>query len=268
LALNKIFTDEILLAGHQDFKKLANYEIAKKDYTSNLTNIIIKDADYLLIAVQDDKIKTVAKELSQYNISEKYTYHISGSRDASELAELNQRGAFTACLHPLQTFPRLFCAPETFAGIFWSFQGDEACYSFANDITSRLHGHLIKLSADQKRALHIAGIFAANYLVGLLSVAESVLKDTGFDKTAFNKILQPLLQGVTTNYKNASAKDILSGPLKRGDLEVIRKHLDYLKETNGPIELYKELANVILENEDFRIVNREQLVQLIDLKTD
>lgn len=262
-ALSEKSAGQIHLLGHQNKGKLKNKLFTDDDYSDSLDKAHSENFEVFMIAVQDDKIKSAANELSRINVQGKMIFHLSGSRDADELRALSDAGAFIAALHPLQTFPGLFCQTNVWLNIIWSFQGDEKCFPAAEEICKTLSGRLLKLDARQKLALHVAGVFAANYLVGLLTLAESVLEKASVKNIGFNEVLFPLVQGVVNNYKNASAKDILSGPLKRGDTEIIRKHLQFLSKIDGPVENYKNLARIILENKDFQIGNREELRELI-----
>ncbi|MCB0284176.1 MAG: DUF2520 domain-containing protein [Calditrichaeota bacterium] len=253
------------LVGHKAKSDLREQLFVEDDYSDRLEIINIDEFEIIMIAVQDDKIKSAAKEIAHFDLKGKTIFHLSGSRAADELKVLSEEGAFIAALHPLQTFPGLFCETDVWSNIIWSFQGDEQAYPVAQEITKILSGKLLKLDARQKLALHVAGVFAANYLVGLLSLAETVLEKASVTNVSANELLFPLVQGVVTNYKTAPAKDILSGPLKRGDAEIIRKHLQFLIDTDGPLDNYKSLAQVILANKDFQIKNREILKDLINI---
>ena len=260
--LHSIYPDRVHLAGNKPFNFFENKSIKEKHYSNGLSELQVAQSGIIFITVQDDKIIDAVKALLNFKIRDKFIFHVSGSKDAGILGLLEKEGAYTAGLHPLQTFPHPFTPVKKWEKIIWSFQGNNRCYDVANFIVKKLKGRLLHLTAEQKKALHIAGIFSANYVVGLLALAEQILEKAGVSDIPAHEILQPLLQGVTANYKNAEATDILSGPLKRGDVDVIQKHIEYLKVTEGPVDLYKALAQSILTNKNFSISKRDKLSKL------
>ncbi len=264
-ALDDKFPGKIHLFGKHDFSYINKKFIKKDDYTNYLNPEIVDPLESIIICVQDDRIKEATRSILLFRLTDKNIFHTSGAKDASELDHLKNRGAYVASVHPMQCFASKFSEPKKWQNIVLAFQGDTKCFPAANELAQKLKAKIITLDEDQKIGLHVAGVMASNYLVALLSVAENILTQAGIDDLSNNEIIQPLLQGVVDNYKNSPADKILSGPLKRGDINVLRRHIQYLRiHKSKDADLYLTLAKVLLNNSKFQIANKTKLEEILD----
>jgi predicted short-subunit dehydrogenase-like oxidoreductase (DUF2520 family) len=90
---------------------------------------------------------------------------------------------------------------------------------------------------------HAAAVFACNYLVTLVKLALDLWKDFGVSSREATRALLPLLKGTINNIDNIGLPNCLTGPVARGDLGTIEKHLSVL-ESRSPslLTTYKELG--------------------------
>ncbi|MCA1793270.1 MAG: DUF2520 domain-containing protein, partial [Desulfobacteraceae bacterium] len=66
---------------------------------------------------------------------------------------------------------------------------------------------------------------ASNYLVTLEHFALTLLAQTGLDQARAYEILEPLIQGTLRNIASKGSVDALTGPVVRGDEDIIARHL-------------------------------------------
>lgn len=217
-------------------------------------------APLIFIAVPDDALSTLVTNLQNFNLHEKVVVHTSGLQPAAVINLLE--GAYGGSLHPVQTFSRRNLPPQTWQGIICTFEGSDPAFSAVKEIVTALGTRLERVSAQQKAALHCAAVFAANYQVALLQSAEKILNQFQLDKS----LLLPLIEQVRKNFSIQPANSILSGPLKRGDVQTIRKHLKLLEEEGLANEqaLYKNLARYLLADPDFELQISEELREELD----
>jgi predicted short-subunit dehydrogenase-like oxidoreductase (DUF2520 family) len=80
-------------------------------------------------------------------------------------------------------------------------------------------------------------------MVTLVKLATDLWQTFGVSTTEATQALLPLLQGTVNNLGNVGLPDCLTGPIARGDLGTIRKHLAAL-EARAPALLptYRELG--------------------------
>jgi len=215
-----------------DHKVQANQLFPSKD--SDLGRLII-------ISIPDDQIKTLAERLSEAGISwnNRYVIHLSGSMDSSILEPLATKGAHIGSLHPLQTFTRGDTA-DKFEGIWFTMQGNDAIISILDQLIASCDGQRKILSSSQKSAMHLAAVFASNYLVALMDVVENITKDSDINDGL--KMLEPIVQQTVRNINSKGSKKSLSGPVARGDTSTIEKHLEQLEKNPGYQKLYCQLG--------------------------
>lgn len=264
-ALNDKLPGKTLLFGKQDFSHQNNRFINEEDYTDYLNKEIVNPVESIIICVQDDHIKEATRSILLFDLANKNIFHTSGAKGASELNLLKNKNTFVATIYPVQSFAYKFSEPEKWHKIVLAFQGDKKCLPAAEEIAQNLKAKIIILDEDQKMALHVAGVMTSNYLVALLSVAENILAQAGIDDISKNDILRPLLKGVVGNYAKAPANKILSGPIKRGDVNVVLRHIQYLNiHKSKDVDLYLTLAKVLLDNPKFQIPNRAKMEGVLD----
>jgi predicted short-subunit dehydrogenase-like oxidoreductase (DUF2520 family) len=264
-ALNERFPGKIHLFGNKDYSRQNSTYLHEDDYTNYLNPGIVNTVETIIVCVGDDHIKEATQSILPFELVGKFVFHTSGAKSTSELDHLKNKGAHLASIHPMQSFANTYSEPKKWHDIILTFQGDKKCYPAAQEIAENLQAKMICLDEEQKTGLHVAGVMAANYLVALLSAAENILALAGIDNISKNDILQPLVQGVVDNYKKAPADQILSGPIKRGDINVLKQHIQYLKSHKSQdADLYTTLAKVLLNNPKFEIPNRTKMLEILE----
>lgn len=195
----------------------------------------------LIISVPDDQIATVSKDLSKTGInwSSRQVIHLSGSLDYTMLQPLADKGATTGSLHPLQTFT-LGDTADRFQGIWFSMQGKDSIFPLLRKLIEPVGGRSKILSSSQKSAMHLAAVFASNYLVGLMDVADQTAGENSVDDAL--ELLEPIVRQTIDNIFSKGTEHSLSGPVSRGDQTTIEKHLNQLKENPGHYRLYCQLG--------------------------
>ena len=111
-----------------------------------------------------------------------------------------------------------------------------AIYSLAQCLTGRIY----EANQHDRERLHIAGIFANNYTNLMYRLAAEVLRGT---QIPFEALL-PLIDQTAEKVHRLAPKDAQTGPVQRGDEQVIRHHVEILSATPYA-ELYQQLAALI-----------------------
>jgi len=248
----------------------AEFKIDKKtaeNYTPEIDGESIAKAEIIFITVPDDNITQVKDELLKFNLSGRVVLHTSGASSSGLLAGLKEKDAFIGSFHPVQTFSRPFLPKEIWEDTICSYEGNDQGKGFLQDMCTKLKARLIFVNERQKTAVHLAAVISANYFTGLLAWAENILKDENIDNSYIKDIIYPISRQVLSNYRNNETKDILSGPVLRGDIRTIQKHLDFLESKEQPEkDLYKALAEQLITNDEFKIQRRQELINLLNEK--
>lgn len=186
--------------------------------------------DLVLLAVPDDAIAEVAVTLAAGGAVNKghVVLHTSGARDRQALSALDGLTAGLGSFAPVQTVVDPATAAERLRGAYAVVEGDPAAVARGLELAARLGMIGLQLTSEAKVAYHAGAVMVANLGVALDAMAERVASVGGVPAEAAARIYLPLWQGMVANLAAMGAADSLTGPVRRGDVETIRRHLGVL----------------------------------------
>lgn len=222
------------------------------------------DTDVVWITVPDDAIAGVARALARsQEWKGKVVLHSSGAITSDELSPLRAKGAPVASVHPMMTFVR-GVAPQM-AGVAFAVEGDAAAVRVAKSIVERLGADAFSIKKENKVLYHVFGSFASPLVIALMASLEQVALAAGIRKQDIKPIMVPLLWQTLHNYLKHDAAAAFSGPLVRGDVATVRKHLEELRKLPEVRQVYVALARTALKN--LPVKNRKALEQELNKLT-
>jgi predicted short-subunit dehydrogenase-like oxidoreductase (DUF2520 family) len=208
----------------------------------------------ILITVNDDSIRDIAKKLADSGISlnNRRCIHFSGVLTSDVLKPLEDKGAAVGSLHPLYCFSK---KPEKLpAGILFTFEGNEQCLGLADSISRDLDGMIYLIDKSKKALYHCAASMAGNMSLTLLYAAFRLFNHALGDKREGQKeSLIILVRSALNNLESSDWKDALTGPISRGDIVTINKHLESLR-GYGKAE-FEDLYNILKNMTELMIAN-------------
>jgi predicted short-subunit dehydrogenase-like oxidoreductase (DUF2520 family) len=204
--------------------------------------------DVVIIAVPDNAVGRVAAGLARSGVSwaGRFVFHTSGLLPARVLEPLRKRGARIASVHPVQSFPRKDAPASIFRGITWGVEGDPAAVAAAEEMVRSLRGNVLLLSEKDKPLYHAACSLASNAMIALEWTASGMLGAAGIGEKAAAGMLFPLVQGTLQNVNNLGLEKALTGPILRGDVVTVRKHLEALRDDPHARGVYLVMGKQIL----------------------
>jgi predicted short-subunit dehydrogenase-like oxidoreductase (DUF2520 family) len=224
----------------------------------------LKDAgptsDIIWICHTDDALAETAKLLARKpGWAGKIVLHSSGALSSDVLSPLKRKGASTASLHPMMTFvpgatPRMEEVP-------FAVEGDARAVSVARRIVRDLGAESFAIKKAAKPLYHALGSFSSPMIVAALVTAERVGRGAGLTASQTRRVMAPILRQTIKNYVERGAAAAFSGPIKRGDLNTVLRHLKELKRVPGASEVYRALVKSALMDLPSR--NRKQLLSLL-----
>ncbi len=208
----------------------------------------VRLGDVVIIAVPDDAVGRVAAGLARSGVSwaGRFVFHTSGLLPARVLEPLRKRGALVASVHPVQSFPRKDAPPSIFRGITWGVEGEPAAVAAAEEMIRGLRGNVLLLSEKDKPLYHAACSLASNAMIALGWTASGMFGAVGIEEQAAAGMLFPLVQGTLQNVKNLGPEKALTGPIPRGDVATVRKHLEALRDDPQTRGVYVVMGKQIL----------------------
>lgn len=191
-----------------------------------------------IIAVTDDAIADIAREIVLPD--DAILAHTSGSQPLSALgyAGTENIGVF----YPLQTFSK--SKKVEFKEIPFFIEADtseaeQALKKMAKAISSKVN----VIDSKQRQALHVAAVFASNFSNHMLHIAADIMQQKKLD---YNW-LKPLITETINKSLSIGPGQAQTGPARRGDVETLDKHLDFLADDEELAELYRLISQHILD---------------------
>lgn len=198
-------------------------------------------AQLIFITTPDDIIPEVAAEVKWRD--KQFVVHCSGAHSVDILEPARQEGANVGCFHPLQTFASVDQAVENIPGSTFAIEAEEPLLAVLKEMAEALDGNWVILKAGDKVLYHVAAVFACNYLVTLVKLATDLWQTFNISPAQATKALMPLLRGTLSNIESIGLPGCLTGPIARGDLGTIERHLEALgQQAPALLDIYKALG--------------------------
>ena len=204
-------------------------------------------SDLVWITVPDDAIADVATQLAAAQVWRgKTVFHSSGALGSDLLSPLRKKGAKVASVHPGMTFVRQ--SVPLLKGVPFGVEGDAAAVRLAKELVSELGGSGYSIKPENKVLYHAFGAFASPMLIALMTALEQVGIAAGIEPSNLRTMAAPLLRQTLSNYLKHGAAAAFSGPLVRGDVATVHKHLAALANVPEARAAYLALATAALKN--------------------
>lgn len=206
---------------------------------------IVTHTDLTIIAVSDDAIESIAQELTNHVTVDKAIIHVSGTSSLDALHEVQLAGAMVGSLHPAFPFSSVDSSVKGLMGVTFAIEYSHSqLRDWLLEIIHALSGQVIEVPAGKKAQYHAALAIASNYMVTLYAIAQDLLSDLSDDDIAIQRAINTLMTGTMHNLIEQGVPDALTGPLVRGDVGTIERHLMALSENPLLYETYRNLARL------------------------
>jgi predicted short-subunit dehydrogenase-like oxidoreductase (DUF2520 family) len=230
--------------------------------------VILEDleivSEIVWLCQTDDALAETARQLARRNgWKGKVVFHSSGALTSDVLSPLRDAGAITASLHPMMTF--VSGSMPSMEGVPFAVEGDRRAITVARQVAQALKADIFEIKKNAKVLYHALGSFSSPMLVATLVTAERVGRAAGFSQKQLRKVMAPILRQTLQNYLRAGAAAAFSGPVKRGDVNTIRGHLQELAKIPEASEVYRTLIQSALRDLPSR--NKEELAKLLKRST-
>jgi len=197
-----------------------------------LSNISASN-DLIIIAVKDDAVEEVSKQLEVGNA---IVVHTSGARPISDLQKHSNCGVF----YPLQTFS-VDTKPDFTKIPFCTEGSNQFVYSQLESFCLKLGAISHRIDSQQRGTLHLAAVLANNFTNHLWGKSRELLENAGIDHRILNPLMEETLQKAMTNHPF----EIQTGPAVRNDSATIEKHLDRLSSDPLLADIYRLISQSI-----------------------
>ena len=197
-------------------------------------------ADVFIIATSDDAVQTMAQDIVLPN-DESVLAHTSGSLSAGVLTYAATE--HIGILYPLQSFSK--DKKVSFENVPVCVEGESPMsQGILMELGRAISTQVISINSDQRMALHVAAVFANNFVNHFLSVADKILIKNKLD----SELLYALVEETILKAIELGPANVQTGPAKRHDYETLDRHLEYLKDDDELAEVYRIVSQHIVDS--------------------
>jgi predicted short-subunit dehydrogenase-like oxidoreductase (DUF2520 family) len=209
------------------------------DHWSQVSNIsfsnnhsIENNFDLIIIAVTD---KAISEVISGYKFPDNAVItHTAGSVPLSVLNSFKNRGV----IYPLQSLKKGLEVDDIPVLIEYSNSKAEA---YIKTVAKTFGTSIENVDSDQRKKLHLAAIFASNFVNHLLAISERLAIESCIDPS----LLTPLVNETIRKAYEMGAIKAQTGPADRKDYDTMTSHLKLLTD-NYEREVYTLLSKGIV----------------------
>ncbi len=222
----------------RQFKKSFNAKIYE-----NFESIIV-DSDYYFICVADRFIAKSAKRISTRK-SEAVIIHTSGS---ASIKELGERLCDTAVFYPLQTFSKNDDLNWAETPIIIESSKESTVIrmkTFAKNISR----NVLIMDYTLRLKMHLAAVLVNNFTNSLYVASMDVIGKHMGGKGHISLLL-PLIKQTVDKLDKLDPHEAQTGPAKRGDKHVMKKHLTLLSKQSEMKKIYKQMSKLIVKQQE------------------
>jgi len=202
-------------------------------------------ADVIVLAVRDEAIGEVAAQIMG-RVDDEATppilLHCAGALPAEEaFAGLKRRPLGVGVVHPLRALAGADSDAQL-GGVVFAVEGDGPGREAALRLVERVGGVPLVLEAAQLPRYHAAAALVSNHAVALVDAGVELLTSVGLERTQATNALAALLASTASNLTRVGLPEALTGPIARGDVAVVARHLIALRPLEEIAALYRATA--------------------------
>jgi len=203
---------------------------------------LLDECDVVFLTVSDQAIAPVVEELkSAGSLEGKLLCHCSGALSSEVFVGT---GAFGYSIHPLYAISDRN-THETLDRAFFTVEGSPEYMEMWLHTLKSIGLRCKQITSADKVRYHASAVMASNLVCGLYAAAAAELSLCGFSTEEAEEALAGLF---LDNAKGIAEKGLtaqLTGPVERGDVGTVEKHLEVLDEESR--EIYLALSKLVLQ---------------------
>lgn len=234
LGLAELGWDVVAVAGRAPDAASTRTAALGLDARAALVSDVAIGAGLVVVAVPDAAIEATLTAAAPAMEAGALVVHLAGAHGLDVFARLTEArpDVRVGALHPLQTFPTTAAGLDRLRGSWAAVAGDPETERLAIELGLRP----FPVADTDRAAYHAAAVVASNHLVALLGQVERLAAVAGAPFEAF----APLVRSSVENAFLLGAAEALTGPVARGDLGTVERHLGALDATER--DSYRAMA--------------------------
>lgn len=197
------------------------------------------EADVFVIAVKDAALTDVIRSATKGREGQLFV-HTAGSMPIDVFAGLT---AHYGVFYPMQTFSKERMVDFNDIPVFLE-TNDEVSMERLKMLASTLTPHIYELDSEGRKHLHLAAVFACNFVNHCYALSAEVLAAKGLPFS----VMLPLVDETAKKVHELAPREAQTGPAVRGDQNVMQAQAALLDGRTK--EIYEQLSLSIQEHQE------------------
>jgi len=212
----------------------AGHEVAS--INSRTLEALPLEADVYIVAVKDAALADVIRAATKGRESQLFV-HTAGSMPMDIFKGLTVHyGVF----YPMQTFSKERLVDFNDISVFLE-TNDDVSMERLKMLATTLTTHIYELDSEGRKHLHLAAVFACNFVNHCYALSAEVLAAKGLPFS----VMLPLVDETAQKVHELAPKDAQTGPAVRGDQNVMQMQANMLAGKPAVKQIYEALSNDI-----------------------
>lgn len=205
---------------------------------------LVRESDILFITTPDAWILPVWEELKTLSLENQIICHCSGALSSDSFSGREHMNVSCCSVHPMLPFSNRFSSYEQLNHAFFTVEGQPRAVEKITALLTSFGNEVCQIDAAKKPKYHAAASILSNQVIAVLDLGYSLLEECGFSREDAIRATASLVKRNVENVIEEGCAGALTGPVERGDIQTVKKHLDCLSDTDRT--LYRLLGNRLL----------------------
>jgi predicted short-subunit dehydrogenase-like oxidoreductase (DUF2520 family) len=233
---------EVLVYNHRSNPSLSRFSSVLGCKTKVGLKNISTGAAFYFVCVSDSAISKASAHINSSR-ADAMVLHTSGS---ARLKDLKNKGGNRAVFYPLQTFSKNDVVEWKEIPLIVEVENKAMSKPLSN-LAKKFSKQVHFLDQEERLKLHLAAVLVNNFTNTLYVAASGLVP--GQAKEKGTDLLLPLLKQTTAKLGHLSPQAAQTGPAKRGDKGVMKKHLHALRKQKDLQKIYRQLSQLIVKQQ-------------------
>lgn len=239
-------TKDIELAGYYDVDSVAAKEAAEFTRTESFDSLkqLADQSQIIFITTPDSFIIPVWEQLKGLSLRNQIICHCSGALSSDSFSGRESMSVSCCSIHPMLPFSNKFSSYQQLEHAFFTVEGHPHAVQVITDLLTSYGNEVCRIDAAAKPEYHAAASILSNQVIAVLDTGYRLLEDCGFSREKAVAATAALVRQNIENVLSQGCVHALTGPIERGDVSTVEKHLQVLNPEDAA--LYRMLGTRLL----------------------
>ena len=202
---------------------------------------VVDRCDLVFLATPDSAIASACAALRwRAGVS---VVHCSGVTEVDALSAARDQGACIGGFHPMQTFGDPAAAVASLPGSTITIEAGEPLNATLVALVGQLHCRVNRLPPGMRARYHASAGFTSQFINALFAEAARVWESWGATEAEALQAMLPMARGTLASIESAGIARGMPGPVSRGDVGSVEKHVAALAALSGhSLNFYRTLC--------------------------